>query len=166
MLPEPTARKRAARPARPQPGGMTPLFSVPGSGEPDDEIPASGRGLGSRVPRGAREPRGSTASGRARRANSRPSANPPIPASRVSRNGIAGKASPHLDAGELLAVTAERLRRSLARSFLRYGMATDLEAAVHAAMNVVEPVLEARDTEILRLRLLMAGKIPGKLSGR
>lgn len=169
MLPEPTARKRPARPARPQPGGMTPLFSVPGRGELDDDAPSPGRGpLGSRGPRGARAARepGSGASGRARRANSRPSANPPIPASRVSRNGIAGKASPHLDAGELLAVTAERLRRSLARSFLRYGMATDLEAAVHAAMNVVEPVLEARDTEILRLRLLMAGKIPGKLSGR
>ena len=164
---------RAARAPRPQPGGMTPLFSVPGSGEPDDEIPSPVRGtLGSRGPRGtrdprsARDPRGSGASGRARRANSRPPANPPIPASRVSRNGIAGKASPHIDAGELLAVTAERLRRSLARSFLRYGIAGDLEAAVYAAMNVVEPVLEARDTEILRLRLLMAGKIPGRLSGR
>jgi hypothetical protein len=60
----------------------------------------------------------------------------------------------------LLAVTAERLRRSLARSFLRYGLVGDLEAAVHAAMNVIEPVLEARDTEILRLRHLMAGKVP------
>jgi hypothetical protein len=76
---------------------------------------------------------------------------------------VTGKPAPHKDAAELLAVTAERLRRSLARSFLRYGIPGDLEAAVHAAMNVVEPVLEARDGEILRL---MAGKIPGKISGR
>ena len=41
-----------------------------------------------------------------------------------------------------------------------HGVAGDLEAAVHAAMNVIEPVLEARDTEILRLRGLMAGKLP------
>jgi len=151
MLPEPTARKRATAAARPQPLAMTPLFSVPDSGEPD-ELPSPGR-----------EPRGP---GRARRSNSRPPASSRIPASRATRNGIAGKSGSHKDAGELLAVTAERLRRSLARSFLRYGIAGDLEAAVHAAMNVVEPVLEARDTEILRLRLLMAGKIPGRHSGR
>ena len=60
----------------------------------------------------------------------------------------------------MLVVTAKRLRRALGRSFLRYGVAGDLEAAVHAAMNVIEPVLEARDTEILRLRGLMAGKLP------
>jgi hypothetical protein len=66
----------------------------------------------------------------------------------------------------LLVVTAERLRRALGRSFLRYGVAGDLEAAVHAAMNVIEPVLEARDTEILRLRRLMGGKLPGKISSR
>jgi hypothetical protein len=29
-------------------------------------------------------------------------------------------------------------------------------------MNVIEPVLDARDTEILRLRRMMAGKVPGK----
>ena len=34
------------------------------------------------------------------------------------------------------------------------------EVAVHAAMNVVEPVLDARDTEILRLRRLMGGNSP------
>ena len=130
MLPEPTPPKRAARPARPQPWGMTPLFSVPGSGEPE-QIPSPRR-------------------------SSR----------RSGRTGVTAKSSPHLEAGELLAVTAERLRRSLARSFLRYGIPGDLEAAVHAAMNVVEPVLEARDGEILRLRGLMPGKIPGKLSGR
>jgi hypothetical protein len=71
-------------------------------------------------------------------------------------------AGPHKDPADLLSVTAERLRRALGRSFLRYGLAGDLEAAVHAAMNVIEPVLEARDTEILRLRRLMAGKRPGK----
>jgi hypothetical protein len=62
----------------------------------------------------------------------------------------------------LLAVTAQRLRRALARSFLRYGVPGDLDAAVHAAMNVIEPVLDARDTEILRLRRLMTAKIPGR----
>jgi hypothetical protein len=73
---------------------------------------------------------------------------------------------PLKDPADLLAVTAERLRRALARSFLRYGIPGDLEAAVHAAMNVIDPVLEARDAEILRLRRLMAGKVPGQLSGR
>jgi hypothetical protein len=62
----------------------------------------------------------------------------------------------------LLTVTAERLRRALGRSFLRYGISGDVETAVHAAMNVVEPVLDARDTEILRLRRLMASKLPGR----
>lgn len=146
MLPEPTAPKRAAASARPQPWAMTPLFSVPDSGEPE-EIPSPGRG-----------------SGRTRRANSRPSANSRIPASRVNRNGAAGKSSSHKDAGDLLVVTTERLRRALGRSFLRYGVAADLEAAVHAAMNVIEPVLEARDTEILRLRGLMAGQLPRRNS--
>src|ERR1700688_1060982 len=45
-----------------------------------------------------------------------------------------------------------------ARSFLRYGVPGDPETAVHAAMNVVEPVLQARDIEILRLRRLMPAK--------
>jgi hypothetical protein len=129
MLPEPTPPKRAARPARPQPWGMTPLFSVPASGEPEE------------TPSPRRRPR-------------------------APRSGVTGKPAPHKDAAELLAVTADRLRRSLARSFLRYGIPGDLEAAVHAAMNVVEPVIEARDGEILRLRGLMASKIPGKISGR
>jgi hypothetical protein len=70
------------------------------------------------------------------------------------------------DPADLLAVTAERLRRALARSYLRYGLATDLEAAVHAAMNVIEPVLEARDSEILLLRRLMAGQVPVPASAR
>jgi hypothetical protein len=55
------------------------------------------------------------------------------------------------DAGDLLTLTAERLRQALWRSFLRYGIPGDLDAAVHAAMNVIEPVLLARDTEIQQL---------------
>jgi len=132
MLPEPTAGKSAAAPARPQPGVMTPLFAVPGGTEPD-VTPAAGR----RVRQAARTRR----------------ASPRLP---VADSG------PHKDAADLLTVTAERLRRALGRSFLRYGIASDLEAAVHAAMNVIEPVLDARDTEILRLRRMMAGKVPGK----
>ncbi len=69
---------------------------------------------------------------------------------------------PNSPQADLLTVTSERLRRALGRSFLRYGVPGDLETAVHAAMNVVEPVLDARDTEILRLRRLMAGKLPGR----
>ena len=132
MLPEPTAGKSAAAPARPQPGVMTPLFAVPGGTEPD-VTPAAGR----RVRPAARTRR----------------ASPRLP---VADSG------PPKDAADLLTVTAERLRRALGRSFLRYGIASDLEAAVHAAMNVIEPVLDARDTEILRLRRMMAGKVPGK----
>jgi len=84
--------------------------------------------------------------GRARRPNSRPAA----------------PRKPSKEPADLLTVTAERLRRALGRSFLRYGISGDLETAVHAAMNVVEPVLDARDTEILRLRRLMGGKLPGR----
>ena len=62
----------------------------------------------------------------------------------------------------MVTVTAERLRRALARSFLRYGVPGDPDAAVHAAMNVIEPVLDARDSEILRLRRLMGTKLPGR----
>jgi hypothetical protein len=134
MLPEPTAGKSAAARARPQPGVMTPLFAVPGGTEPD-AIPATGR----RVRPAARTRRTS----------------PRLPAA---------DSGPHKDAADLLTVTAERLRRALGRSFLRYGIASDLEVAVHAAMNVIEPVLDARDTEILRLRRIMAGKVPGKSS--
>ena len=75
--------------------------------------------------------------------------------SRAKRDGVP-------DPPDLLAVTGERLRRALARSFLRYGIPGDPETAVHAAMNVVEPVLQARDTEILRLRRLMPAKRAGR----
>ena len=87
---------------------------------------------------------------------------PPAPGRRARPAARTRSPGPHKDPADLLTVTAERLRRALGRSFLRYGLAGDLEAAVHAAMNVIEPVIEARDTEILRLRRLMAGKLPGK----
>ena len=140
MLPEPTIAKPPAAASAP-PLVMTPLFAVPGSSEPE-AIPPPGRRT--------RSP------GRGRRANSRLSVAP------ASRGGAAGKSGPRKEPADLLTVTAERLRRALARSFLRYGIPGDLEAAVHAAMNVIEPVLEARDTEILRLRRLMSAKIPSR----
>jgi hypothetical protein len=145
MLPEPTAGKSAVAKVRPQPGVMTPLFAVPGGTEPEVS-PAAGRRV--RPAARTRPPR---------RASSR------LPAAgRADRGGATENSGPHKDAADLLTVTAERLRRALGRSFLRYGIASDLEAAVHAAMNVIEPVLDARDTEILRLRRMMAGQVPGQ----
>jgi hypothetical protein len=135
MLPEPTIPKRRAASPAPQPWVMTPLFCVPDEDEPVS-VPVPGR-------RAARPP------GRSRRAN------PRGPAGRAKRGG-------QPDPPDLLAVTAQRLRLALARSFLRYGVPGDLEAAVHAAMNVIEPVLQARDTEILRLRRLMPAKRPSR----
>jgi hypothetical protein len=149
MLPEPTAGKSAAARGRPQPGVMTPLFAVPGGTEPDLIPPDPPDPPGPRGPRGPAAGRRVRPAARARRAS------PRLPAA---------DSGPHKDTADLLTVTAERLRRALGRSFLRYGIASDLEAAVHAAMNVIEPVLDARDTEILRLRRMMAGKVPGKSS--
>jgi hypothetical protein len=151
MLPEPTPPKRAVAQARPQPGVMTPLFSVPGGTEPE-VTPGAGRRV-----RPAGRTRRPSARLRADPARADPARTDPArtdPA-RTDLDGGAGKSGPLKEPADLLAVTAERLRRALARSFLRYGIAGDLEAAIHAAMNVVEPVLEARDTEILRLRRLM-----------
>jgi len=74
---------------------------------------------------------------------------------------VRGESRPGNDPADLLAITAQRLRRALARSFLRHGIPGDPQAAVHAAMNVIEPVLQARDTEILRLRQL-AARITGR----
>ena len=137
MLPEPTLPKRrraALGPAtQPQAGAMTPLFAVPDS---PDLFPPPGR----------QETR---APARGRRPNSR-----------QARADSPGK--PRKEPADLLTVTAERLRRALGRSFLRYGVPGDPEIAVHAAMNVIEPVLDARDGEILRLRRLMGGKLPGR----
>ena len=129
MLPEPTLpKRRRSAPAQP-PGAMTPLFAVPDS---PDMIPPSGR-------------QDTRAPARGGRPNSRP-------------GGPGNSAKPRKEPPDLLTVTAERLRRALGRSFLRYGISGDVETAVHAAMNVVEPVLDARDTEILRLRRLMGGR--------
>ncbi len=137
MLPEPTLpkRRRAARGSstQPQPGTMTPLFAVPDS---PDMVPPSSR-------------QDTRAPARAGRPNSLP-------------GGPGHPARPRKEPPDLLTVTAERLRRALGRSFLRYGVSGDVETAVHAAMNVVEPVLDARDTEILRLRRLMGSKLPGR----
>jgi hypothetical protein len=112
---------------------MTPLFAVPDS---PDIIAPSGR-QDTRTP------------GRERRPNAR-------------QSGPGHSARPRKEPPDLLTVTTERLRRALGRSFLRYGISGDVETAVHAAMNVIEPVLDARDTEILRLRRLMGGKLPGR----
>ena len=144
MLPEPTLpKRRRGAPAPPQPWAMTPLFAVPDSTESassePEAIPSPGR-------QAMRPP------GRGRRPNSR------LPAGKAGPR----KTGAHKEPTDLLAVTAERLRRALGRSFLRYGLAGDLETAVHAAMNVIEPVLDARDTEILRLRRLMGAKLPGR----
>jgi len=134
MLPEPTLpKRRRAALAQPQPGAMTPLFAVPDS---PDTIPPPGR-------------QDTRAPARGRRPNSR-QGRPDSPA------------KPRKEPADLLTVTAERLRRALGRSFLRYGIPGDPETAVHAAMNVFEPVLDARDTEILRLRRLMGSKLPGR----
>jgi hypothetical protein len=61
---------------------------------------------------------------------------------------------------DLLAVTPERFRRALWHSFLRYGVSGDLNTAVHAAMNVLGPVLAARDAEIAALREATGGARP------
>jgi hypothetical protein len=62
---------------------------------------------------------------------------------------------------DLLAVTPEQIARALWRSFLRYGITQQLDAAVHTAMNVIGPVLEARDAEITRLnQTLRRAKAP------
>ena len=151
MLPEPTLPKRRRTATAPPPWAMTPLFAVPASTEPASSEPDVISSTGRQATRPA---------GRGRRPNAR------LPAGRANRGPGTGKGAPkaaqHKEPADLLAVTAERLRRALGRSFLRYGIPGDLEAAVHAAMNVIEPVLDARDTEILRLRRLMGAKLPGR----
>jgi len=154
MLPEATVPKpRAARQASPSPWVMTPLFGPPAGSDCD-------------APRSRPARRRAAAS--SRRASSRTTSR--VPGGRAARGLVAVKPGPLIDvvvktapakdAVDLLAVTGERMRRALSRSFLRYNVAGDLDAAVHAAMNVIEPVLKARDTEIRRLRGLIAGKIP------
>lgn len=146
MLPEPTLPKPPAGvSARKQPWVMTPLFAVSDNGEPE-LVPVPQRRGPSRRSR-PMDPNGFKG--------------PKAPGGRARRTA-AGTNGSRLEPADLLGVTAERLRRALARSFLRYGVAGDPEAAVHAAMNVIEPVLQARDTEIVRLRQLMTGKLPGR----
>ena len=153
MLPEPTLPKRRRRaPAPPQPWAMTPLFAVPDSAESASS--ESGSSVPEVIPPPGRQATRPPGRGRA---NSGSRA-----ASRANRGAGTAKAGAHKEPADLLAVTAERLRRALGRSFLRYGIVSDLETAVHAAMNVIEPVLDARDTEILRLRRLMGAKLPGR----
>ena len=135
MLPEPTLPKRRAAASAPQPWVMTPLFCVPDEGEPRVSSSSDSGCRAARPPNRRVNPRG--------------------PASRTKRDGLS-------DPPDLLTVTAQRLRQALARSFLRYGVPGDPEVAVHAAMNVIEPVLQARDTEIVRLRRLMPAKRPGR----
>jgi hypothetical protein len=65
---------------------------------------------------------------------------------------------------DLLTVTPERIARALWRSFLRYGITEQLDAAVHTAMNVIGPVLEAKDAEIMRLNQTLRRMKP--LTGR
>ena len=151
MLPEPTLPKRRLTAPAPPPWAMTPLFAVPASTEPASSEPDVISSPGRQATRPA---------GRGRRPNSR------RPAGRANRGPGTGKGGPkaaqHKEPADLLAVTAERLRRALGRSFLRYGIPGDPEAAVHAAMNVTEPVPDARAPEILRLRRLMGAKLPGR----
>ncbi len=144
MLPEPTLpKRRRGTPAPSQPWAMTPLFAVPDSAESASS--ESGSPEPGVIPSPGRRP---ISGGRA--------------ASRVNRGAGTGKAGAHEDPTDSLSVTAERLRRALGRSFLRYGIVGDLETAVHAAMNVIEPVLDARDTEILRLSQLTGAQLPGR----
>jgi hypothetical protein len=77
------------------------------------------------------------------------------PPSITHRNHARGAA--RKDPPDLLEVTPERFRRALWHSFLRYGVSGDLNAAVHAAMNVLGPVLAARDAEIAALREAATG---------
>jgi hypothetical protein len=156
MLPEPTLPKRsAAASAQPELAVMIPLFCVPDETGPD---PSPGRRTTGR------------SAGRGRRPNPRANpltstlADPRRPAGRAPRapRGATGASGSAKEPADLLAVTTQRLRRAMARSFLRHGIPGDLEVAVHAAMNVVEPVLQARDTEILRLRRLMTAKLPAR----
>lgn len=148
MLPEPTiAKPPPGQPALSRAWVMTPLFCVP-DGVGRDVLTTQPPGLRATPPRRT-----------ARRANSRPATG------RTNRGPTAVKTAPRKDSKDstdLLAVTAEWLRRALSRSFLRYNVSGDLDAAVHAAMNVLEPVLEARDLEILRLRSLSIVKSPGR----
>jgi hypothetical protein len=134
MLPEPTLPKPPAAPASLQRTWvMTPLFCAPASAADANPAAAAGR-------RAASAPR---------RASRRPGSR--SQKSQGNRSLVAVKPGPRTDTADLLTISADHLQRALWRSFLRYGVAGDLDTAVHAAMNVIEPVLAARDAEIGRL---------------
>jgi hypothetical protein len=125
---------------------MTPLFCAP----------ASAVGANSAQPAGRR-----TASA-PRRASRRPGSR--SQKSQGNRSLVAVKPGPRTDTdtgtADLLTISADQLQRALWRSYLRYGVAGDLDTAVHAAMNVIEPVLAARDTEIGRLLKARTSRSP------
>jgi hypothetical protein len=135
MLPEPTLPKpQAAAASLQRTWVMTPLFCAPSSSASANPAQPAGR-------RSASAPR---------RAPRRPGSR--SQKSQGNRSLVAVKPGPpRTDTADLLTISADQLQRALWRSFLRYGVAGDLDTAVHAAMNVIEPVLAARDTEIGRL---------------
>jgi hypothetical protein len=180
MLPEPTLAKReAATPVLPLAWEMTPLFCEPDVAEPSagPSHPPRRWAAPSRRPRHRPDPRPRAVRGTRSPAptgnsttGSRATRNSPTGSrttgSRTTGNRAAAatlKSVPRKDPADLLAVTAEWLRRALRRSFLRYNVTGDLDAAVHAAMNVIEPVLKARDGELARLGRLTG---PGRGTGR
>lgn len=144
MLPEPTLAKPPATAAVSRSWVMTPLFCVPDICDPGT-LPS--------------HPPGYRSTSQARRSTRRPN---PAVRGRGNRGRTTVKTAPRKDTSELLLVNDEWLRRALSRSFLRYNVAGDLDGAVHAAMNVIEPVLQARDIEIVRLRELIPVKAPGR----
>ena len=87
---------------------------------------------------------------------------PTIPEPSAAPLAVARPRRARPDAADLLALTPERFRRALWRSFLRYGVGGDLDTAVHAAMTVIGPVLAARDAEITRLREVTRVKRPAR----
>jgi hypothetical protein len=142
----PNPRPRAVRGTRtPAPTGNSPTGLSPAAKSPVPNNP-----LGNSAALNRDSPR---------RATNRTPARNNTKTARNSTTTAGVKTVPRKDPADLLAVTAEWLRRALRRSFLRYNVTGDLDAAVHAAMNVVGPVLDARDTELARLgRLATAGR--------
>jgi hypothetical protein len=138
--------------------------STPGTPAPGDSArndPAPARTLPGKVPSGGAARVSGTPGGAVRGSGTH------------GRSGGAARgASTHGRSGarapvDLLTVTPERVQRALWRSFLRCGFTGELDDAVHAAMNVITPVLAARDTEITRLReaLGRAGAPAGRTEG-
>jgi hypothetical protein len=174
MFPEPTIPKPpAAAAASKRPRAVSPPSAVPDGGEHDQGPPARRRtarppGRGRDTTSRVRDTTSRVAAGRGPDTSTRVSVgrvrdtSSRGPSARGRRAAGTAEPAPSSDQADLLAVTPQRLRRALARSFLRYDIPGDLQAAVHAAMNVIEPVLQARDAEIRRLRRLLAAAIPGR----